>query len=84
MLAEFNARSPEALDQLVRVHKVQLREFPPDVLNLLRDLSRQIIDERAAADPLFRKINDSFRKFERSVAPWTRIGDQAMLSARAL
>jgi TRAP-type mannitol/chloroaromatic compound transport system substrate-binding protein len=84
MLAEFNARSPEALDQLVRVHKVELRQFPPDVLKLLRDLSRQITDERAAADPLFRKINESFRKFERSVAPWTRIGDQALMAARDL
>jgi TRAP-type mannitol/chloroaromatic compound transport system substrate-binding protein len=54
------------------------------VLKLLRDLSRQITDERAAADPLFRKINDSFRKFERSVAPWTRIGDQALMAARDL
>lgn len=84
MLAEFNARSPEALDQLVRVHKVQLRQFPPDVLRLLRDLSRQVVEERAGSDPMFRKIYESFRRFEQSVASWTRIADEAILQTRQL
>jgi TRAP-type mannitol/chloroaromatic compound transport system substrate-binding protein len=84
MLAEFNARSFEALDQLVNVHKVQLRAFPADVLRLLRDLSRQVVAEKAAADPLFRKVFDSFSKFEKGVAGWTRIADQAIVETRGL
>jgi TRAP-type mannitol/chloroaromatic compound transport system substrate-binding protein len=84
MLAEFNARSPEALEQLVTVHKVQLRQFPDDVLRLLRDLSRQVVEEKAAADAAFRRVYDSFRKFERAVASWTRVADQAFLRARSL
>ncbi len=84
MLAEFNARSPDALEQLVRVHKVELRQFPPDVLRLLRDLSRQIVEERAASDSTFRKIYDSFRRFEQSIGSWTRIADEAILQTRRL
>jgi TRAP-type mannitol/chloroaromatic compound transport system substrate-binding protein len=84
MLAEFNARSPEALEQLVNVHKVDLRPFPTEVLKLLKRLSREVVEERAAADAGFRKVYDSFRKFEQGVAKWTRIGDQAMLATRDL
>ena len=84
MLAEINARSYEALDQLVRVHKVQLRAFPNDVLKLLRDLSRKVVEEKAAADPMFRKVHESVVKFETGIAQWTRIADQAYLNARAL
>jgi len=84
LLAEMTARSGEALVQLVDVHKVQLRAFPPEVLKLLRDLSNQIVDEKAAADPVFRKVLDSFRSFERSVAGWTRISDEAYLTTRTL
>lgn len=84
MLAEFNARSHEALEQLVEVHKVQLRAFPDDVLRHLRTVSDQVLDEIAARDPLFRKVLTSAREFQRGVAGWTRIGDQAYLNARAL
>jgi TRAP-type mannitol/chloroaromatic compound transport system substrate-binding protein len=84
MLAEFNARSFEALDQLVNLHKVQLRAFPPDVLRLLRELSQQVTAEKAAADPLFRKVHESFSKFQKGVAVWTRVADQAIVETRAL
>jgi TRAP-type mannitol/chloroaromatic compound transport system substrate-binding protein len=84
MLAEYNGRSFEALAQLVNVHGVQLRRFPPDVLQRLRQLSREIVEEKAKGDPLFRKTLDSFTKFEAGVAGWTRIAEQAYLEARAL
>jgi len=84
MLAEFNARSFEALDQLVNLHKVQLRAFPPDVLRLLRELSQQVTAEKAAADPLFRKVHESFSKFQKGVAVWTRVADQAIVETRSL
>ncbi len=84
MLAEFNGRSHAALAQLVDVHGVVLKPFPSDVMKLFRELSRQVIAEKAEADPLFRKTLASFRTFEAGVANWTRIGDQAYLAARSL
>ncbi|MCS6946057.1 MAG: hypothetical protein NZM12_00400, partial [Steroidobacteraceae bacterium] len=80
----FNARSGPALAQLVNEHGVQLRQFPDDVLKLFRELSRQIVDEKARGDPMFRKVLDSFTRFERDIAPWTRIADQAFVNARSL
>jgi TRAP-type mannitol/chloroaromatic compound transport system substrate-binding protein len=84
MLAEFNARSPAALSALVNEHKVQLRAFPNDVLKLLRDLSHQVVAEKAGKDAQFKKVYDSFLKFQTEVIPWTRIADQAFVAARAL
>ncbi len=84
MLAEFNARSPAALAALINDHKVELRAFPNDVLKLLRELSHQVAQEKAAKDALFKKVYDSFLKFQKDVIPWTRIGDQAFIAARAL
>jgi TRAP-type mannitol/chloroaromatic compound transport system substrate-binding protein len=84
MLAEFNARSPAALKSLLEDHKVQLRAFPDDVLRLLRTISRQVMQEKAGKDPMFRKVLDSFSAFERDVSSWTRISDQAILATRSL
>jgi TRAP-type mannitol/chloroaromatic compound transport system substrate-binding protein len=84
MLAEFNARTPAALAQLANEHKVQLRSFPPDVLKLLRDLSQQIVAEKTQGDAQFRKVYESYTKFAREVAPWTRISVQDYIAARAL
>ncbi len=83
MLAEYNGRTHEALAQLVDVHGVILKRFPDDVLALLRQLSREIVASKAAADPLFRRTLASFEKFQAGVANWTRIGEQAYLEARS-
>jgi TRAP-type mannitol/chloroaromatic compound transport system substrate-binding protein len=84
MLAEFTARNAEALEQLVTEHKVQLRAFPPDVLKAFRDHAAAICDEKAAADPTFRKVYASFRGYRDRVARWTRIAEEASLAARSL
>jgi TRAP-type mannitol/chloroaromatic compound transport system substrate-binding protein len=84
MLAEFTARNAEALEQLVTEHKVQLRAFPPDVLKVFRDHAATICDEKAAADPMFRKVYASFRGYRDRVARWTRIAEEASLAARSL
>jgi TRAP-type mannitol/chloroaromatic compound transport system substrate-binding protein len=54
------------------------------VLRLLRELSQQVTAEKAAADPLFRKVHESFSKFQKGVAVWTRVADQAIVETRAL
>ncbi|HPF26974.1 MAG TPA: TRAP transporter substrate-binding protein, partial [Steroidobacteraceae bacterium] len=84
MLAEFNARSYEALAALVKEHKVDLRPFPDEVLRFLRDLSRQIVEETVAGDPQFAKVYASASKFQAGIANWTRISDQAYYAARTL
>ncbi len=82
MLAEFTARSAQALDELVNVHKVKVRAFPDDVLAELRRLTAVVMSETAADDPLFRRVHDSYMEFLARVRGWTRISEQAYLQAR--
>ncbi|MEJ2688049.1 MAG: TRAP transporter substrate-binding protein, partial [Gammaproteobacteria bacterium] len=63
MLAEYNARNNEALQTLIRDHKVQVRRFPDDVLRKLHTISDQVVAEIADKDPMSRKVYESFRTF---------------------
>jgi TRAP-type mannitol/chloroaromatic compound transport system substrate-binding protein len=84
MLAEFTARNNAALETLVNEHKVQLRQFPRDVLLKLRDLSDQVVTEMANNDPMSQKVYESFKKFRDQATNYHHISERAYLNARAL
>ena len=83
MLAEYTARNNDALEVLVRKHKVDLRRFPEPVLERLRELSDEVVAEIAEKDPLSRKVHESFRRFRDKVRAWHDISERAYLDARA-
>ena len=83
MLAEYTARNNDALEVLVREHKVDLRRFPEPVLERLRELSDEVVAEIAEKDPLSRKVHESFRRFRDKVRAWHDISERAYLDARA-
>ncbi|MGA7802740.1 MAG: TRAP transporter substrate-binding protein DctP, partial [Gammaproteobacteria bacterium] len=84
MLAEYNARNNEALQTLIKQHKVQLRRFPDDVLKKLHTISDQVVAEIADKDPMSRKVYQSFRAFRDEVVAWDRISEKSYLEARDL
>lgn len=84
MLADFTARNNQALETLVKEHKVQLRKFPDDVLKQLRSISDEVVAEVAAKDPLSQKVYVSFKKFRDQVVKWHGVSEQAYLNARTL
>ncbi len=47
MLAEYTARNNAALERLVKEHKVDLRPYPTEVLEQLKSLSEQVVEEEA-------------------------------------
>ncbi len=83
MLSEFTARNNEALRILVAEHGVEIRRFPDDVMAVLRDHTRQMLEEQAARDPLSAKAYDSYRGFRDQVVPWHDISLRAYMNARA-
>ncbi len=80
MFAEFTARSAEALQTLVADHGVQVRQFPDEVLQTLYRLSEQVLDEKAARDPLFARVLQSVRSFRRVVRPYIRTAELPYLN----
>jgi TRAP-type mannitol/chloroaromatic compound transport system substrate-binding protein len=82
MLAEFTARNPVALKQLVEQHGVQLRAYPDDVLKELRKVSAEVVAEVAAGDPLSKKVYDAYTAFLETSRPYTAITELAYVKAR--
>jgi len=82
MLLEYTARNNAALDTLLNKHKVDMRKLPDDVLNKLRGLSEEVVQELASKDKRAKKIYDSFSKFRKQVVDWHQISEQAYYNVR--
>jgi TRAP-type mannitol/chloroaromatic compound transport system substrate-binding protein len=63
MLDEYNARNNTALKTLVEKHQVEVREFPPEVMEALKGYTKEVIAEQVASDPGFAKVWQSYNEF---------------------
>ena len=81
-LSEMERLNAEALAALTGRHNVQLRTFPPDVVNAARKVSADVLGELAGRSDAARKIHDSYLAFRERAAPWSRISIRAVLEAR--
>jgi len=76
MLCEFEAKNNDALNELVTKHKVELKKFPDDVLKTLKSYADQVLDELAAADPMSKKVYDSFKSFRSKIYEWNKVTEE--------
>lgn len=83
-LSEFTARNSQALDTLVEEHGVKLRRLPDEVLERLKQASREVVAETAKGSPLAQRIHDSYMSFLEEVRDYHDISEQAYLEAREL
>ena len=82
MISEFMARNATSLAQLKADENVEIRRFPDDVLEGLKELTYSVIDELAVDDPLFARVWDSYREFMAVSQPWQAISEEAYLSTQ--
>jgi TRAP-type mannitol/chloroaromatic compound transport system substrate-binding protein len=82
MLSEYMARNPAALSALIKKHKVELREFPQDVVRRLRELSAEVVAEVARQDEFSKRVYASHEKFLEQVRKWSDISELTYLKAR--
>lgn len=81
MLDEFTARNNAALRTLVDEHGVELRRLPDDVLERLRDVAWDVIEE-SATDDLAKRILASYVDFLANVQAYHDISERAYIEAR--
>ena len=62
---------------LINEHKVQLFKFPDEVLNALRPLAEEVREEEAAKTPMAKKVNESFKNFQKVVGTWGTVSEKA-------
>ncbi len=84
VLSEFVARNSIALARLTDEHGVALSKLPDPVLNALGALAGQVLSDISAKDSLSSKLFASLVDFRKKAIGWSRVLDQAYLTARAL
>ena len=84
MLSEFEARNLDTLKVLQDKHKVEVREFPADVLKQLKQFTKEVLDEEAAKDATFKKVYEAYSAFQASNAAWSEISEAAYAKALKL
>jgi TRAP-type mannitol/chloroaromatic compound transport system substrate-binding protein len=76
-LSQFEARNGAALVELITKHKVDLKEFPADMLAQLRKLAEEVLEEEAKKDAMSKKVNENFKKFKKQIGPWGTVSEKA-------
>ena len=82
MQSEYTHGNAVALEQLMKDPNVELRRFPDDVLQYLKSITQEIVEEMAADDPMAAKIYKSWSSFLAQSIPNQRITEQAFLATR--
>lgn len=82
-LCEFEAGNGEALEELITKHKVELVKFPDEMLEELRKMAKEVLEEEASKDPLSKKVHEAFKKFKQQVGVWGTVADNAYFNVIA-
>ncbi|MEJ2718524.1 MAG: TRAP transporter substrate-binding protein [Deltaproteobacteria bacterium] len=76
-LCQFEARNGAALKELITKHHVNLKEFPDKLMQNLRKLANEVVDEEANKDKMSKKVNAAFQKFRDQIGPWGTVSEKA-------
>ncbi|EAR62366.1 TRAP transporter substrate-binding protein [Neptuniibacter caesariensis] len=60
---------------------IQVKSFPNEVIDAMRKANDELLAEKAAADPLAKKILDSQAEYLKKARAWTDISDRAYLNS---
>lgn len=76
-LSQFEARNGAALKELIDKHNVNLKEFPAEMLDQLKKLAEEVLEEEAKKDEMSTKANEAFKKFKNQIGPWGTVSEKA-------
>lgn len=75
------ALNGDALDDLVKNHGVTHAPLPADVVAALKTKTAEVLEAGAAADPVTRRVHDSFMDFKKKHDAWKSLSEQGFLRA---
>ena len=70
------ALNGDALEDLINNHGVIVSELPTDVIEALRVKAAEVLEAGAAADPVTRKVHESFMAFKAKHDPWANSSER--------
>lgn len=77
MLSLYDALNPEALIRL-QAQGIQLKRFPAELMASAEKISRELLEEKAAADSTYRNIYDHWRAFQEKTNRWFALNEESM------
>ena len=80
MLSEYIARNNEALKILKDKHKVSIMPLPDEVLEMLHNISNEVISEIAKKDKFSMQVYDSYKNFQKKTSEWSKISIKSYLN----
>lgn len=79
MLAEFEAQNNFYLNKLLTEEKVQLRQYPVEVMKALQKYAHEVIAEMVEADAATKKVYESVQAFKKNILNWNKVSENAIL-----
>jgi TRAP-type mannitol/chloroaromatic compound transport system substrate-binding protein len=83
-LAEFNAENVKALKVLRDDQRIKILRFNDDLIKVFGKLTKEVLADVAAKDPLSRKVYDSYMAFLAGMMDWTELSERGYLDTRRL
>ncbi len=76
MMAEFDAKNGEYITKLIEEENVDIRRFPDEVLDGLKQATEDALRELTDRDAQSRKVYESFSSFKTKVNNWMDISEK--------
>ncbi|MGC2203647.1 MAG: TRAP transporter substrate-binding protein [Stellaceae bacterium] len=83
-LAQFNAENVKALKLLRADERIKIRRFSDELIKTFGKLSKEVLADTAAKDPLTRKVYDSYTAFLAGVMDWGELSETGYRDTRRL
>ncbi|HEX9462567.1 MAG TPA: TRAP transporter substrate-binding protein [Alphaproteobacteria bacterium] len=74
MTAKYDVQNPQALKRLIG-SGTQLRGFSRDIMQACVKAANELYDEKAASNPRFKKVYESWRQFRRDELEWFQVAE---------
>ncbi|MCL4150656.1 UNVERIFIED_CONTAM: hypothetical protein GTU68_051885 [Idotea baltica] len=76
-LSEFEQKNAIYLDKIITENDVEIRSFPEEVLDRLREATNEVLTEMVQNDPLSKKVYDSYLAYKKASMGWSRVSERA-------
>jgi TRAP-type mannitol/chloroaromatic compound transport system substrate-binding protein len=83
-LAEFTTENVRALKLLRADPRIKILRFSDELIKVYGKLSKEVLADIAAKDPLTRKVYDSFMAFRAGIMAWGELSETGYRDTRRL
>lgn len=82
MYDSFTVNNRRAFNELIDNQGVQLKRLPDEVLERFYTISQEVYEKQAAADPMFKKVYESYKAFLEDSADYQKITEHTYYDIR--